>query len=136
MITEEIKEILKQTLHRQPEIMFAYLHGSILSSVSARDIDAAVFLYPEAYIRLAENGQLSIGLAIPLEMELEKHLSKKVDVQVLNNAPLSFKYRIVTQGLVIVDKDSNPRCDFEYLSRVEYFDFRPRRIEYLQEVMK
>ena len=133
---EEIKGLLTQTLQRQPEIMFAYLHGSILSSVIARDIDVAVFLYPEAYIRLAENGELSIGLAIPLEMELEKHLSRKVDVQVLNNAPLSFKYRIVTQGLVIVDKVSNTRCDFEYLSRVEYFDFRPRRKEYLQEVMK
>ena len=54
----------------------------------------------------------------------------------LNHAPLSFRYRVITDGKVIVDKDSNFRADFEYLSRVEYYDFRPRRKEYLQEVMK
>jgi len=115
--------------------MFAYLHGSTLSYENPRDIDIAIFIDPDKYNELVINGEVNMGFAIPLEMELERQIARKFDVQVLNEAPLSFRYRVVTQGVLAIDNDSNIRCDFEYLSRVEYFDFRPRREEYLQEVI-
>jgi predicted nucleotidyltransferase len=115
--------------------MFAYLHGSILSSASPRDVDIAVYLFPEKFEELTQRGELNLSFVIPLEMALEKETLHHVDIQVLNQAPLGFRYRIVTGGVVVVDKDSNLRCDFEHLSRVEYFDFRPKHKEYVQEVM-
>ena len=126
---------LERTLRAQPEVMFAYLHGSILSSDDPRDLDIAVYLFPEKFEELTQRGELSLSFVIPLEMALEKHLMCRIDIQVLNKAPLGFRYRIVTSGVVVVDKDSNLRCDFEYLSRVEFFDFRPKQKEYMQEVM-
>ncbi len=126
---------LKSVLANDPQIMFAYLHGSFLSSENPQDIDVAVYLFPEAFDRLHQDGEVSLSFAIPLEMELEKQLKKKVDVQVLNRSPLGFRYRVVTDGVVIDDKDSDIRCAFEYISRVEYYDFRPKRNEYLREVM-
>lgn len=134
-IIADIMEQVEHELSKRSEVMFAYIHGSTLSSGNHRDIDIAVFLFPDVYSKLTSNGEVSIGFAIPLEMELEKRISKKVDVQVLNRAPLRFRYRVITHGALIIDRNSNSRCDFEYLSRVEYFDFRPRRKEYLQEVM-
>ena len=119
----------------QDRILFAYLHGSVLSSENPRDIDVAVYLFPDLFDRLRRNGEVSLSFAIPMEMDLEKQLKKKVDVQVLNRAPLGFRYRVVTEGILIVDKDSNTRCDFESLSRVLYYDFRQKREEYLREVM-
>ena len=121
---------------KPPQVVFAYLHGSVLSVDNPRDIDIGVYLYADEFERLSRTGETSLSFAIPLEMELEKVLGHKVDVQVLNRAPLSFRYRVITDGFLIVDKDSNLRSDFEYLSRVEYFDFRPRSQEYLREVLQ
>ena len=117
------------------EAMFAYLYGSVLSSEDPRDIDIAVYLFPLDFERLSLDGDVSLLFAIPLEMDLEKRFLRKADVQVLNRAPLTFRYRVVTDGIIIVDKDSDTRCEFEYLSRVEYYDFSPRWKEYLREVV-
>ena len=126
---------LEFELNNQSQVMFAYLYGSVLSSENPRDIDIAIYMFPLDFEKLSCDAEISLSFAIPLEMNLEKQLKRKVDVQVLNRSPLSFRYRVITDGKVIVDKDSNTRCDFEYLSRVEYYDFSPRRKEYLQEVM-
>ena len=126
---------LEFELSNQSQIMFAYIYGSALSSDKPRDIDIAVYLFPKDFEKLSRDGEVSFSFAIPLEMDLEKQLKRKIDVQVLNRAPLSFRYRVISDGRLIVDRDSNARCDFEYLSRVEYYDFSPRRKEYLQEVM-
>ena len=131
-----IKKKLELQLEKQRMVMFAYLHGSALTDNNPRDIDIAVYLYGKAFSQLSRNGEISLSFAIPLEIDLEELLKRKVDVQVLNRAPLSFRYRLISGGILIVDKDSNLRSDFEYLSRVEYFDFKPRRNEYLREVMR
>lgn len=136
MKIESIKKKLKLRLERQRQVMIAYLHGSVLTKSNPRDIDIAVYLYPKIFDQLSSNGEISLSFAIPLEIDLEQLLKRKVDVQVLNRAPLSFRYRLISGGILIVDKDSNLRSDFEYLSRVEYFDFKPRRNEYLREVMR
>jgi uncharacterized protein len=126
---------LKSELIKQPEVMFAYIHGSVLLSENPRDIDIAAYLFPKEFRKLSRDAELSLCFAIPLEMNIEKKLKRKTDVQVLNRAPLSFRYRVIKDGKLIIDKDSNVRSDFEYLTRVEYFDFSPRRKEYLLEVI-
>jgi len=133
---DRIKKKLQLGLENQSQIVFGYLHGSALSIDNPRDIDLAVYLYADDFDQLNREGETNLSFAIPLEMDLEKLLMQKVDLQVLNRAPLSFRYRVITDGIVIVDKDSNLRSDFEYLSRVEYFDFRPRCDEYLREIMR
>ena len=135
MSLKAIVKQLKHTLANQSQILFAYLHGSSLSSEKPRDIDIAVYLISEEFDTLQTKAELSLGFAIPLEMNLEKQLKKRVDIQVINRAPLSFRYRVIKEGMLIIDNDSNKRCDFEYLSRVEYFDFSPRHKEYLREVI-
>jgi len=135
MKKSNIKNRIKQVLKERAEVLFAYIHGSILYSDNPKDIDVAVFLNPKEYNKLAYEGEQTIGFAIPLEIEIEMHLNQKVDLQILNKAPLSFRHNVITHGDVIIDKDSELRCDFEYLSRVEYFDFRPKRERYLREVM-
>lgn len=135
MKMEAIIKKSKEVLNNHPEVLFAYLHGSSLDTDKPIDIDIAVFLDSEVYRKVSLNGEVNIGFAIPMEMALERHLGKKVDFQVLNKAPLSFRYRVITKGILIIDNDIDIRCNFEYLSRVEYFDYRPRREEYLREVM-
>ena len=135
MKIDRIKKKLNLRLEKQSQILFAYLHGSVLSTNTPRDIDIAVYLYADDFDQLSREGEINLSFAIPLEMDLENLLSHKVDLHVLNRAPLSFRFRVITDGIIILDKDSNLRSDFEYLSRVEYFDFQPRRNEYLREIM-
>jgi hypothetical protein len=124
---------LKNVLSEHREISFAYIHGSYLTSESPRDLDIAVFLNQESYQSLSEAGEVNIGFAIPLEMEFDRRLRIKADVQVLNRAPLSFRHRVVQKGVLIVDDAVDLRCQFEYQARFQYFDFQPRRTKYLQE---
>ena len=135
MILSEIINPIKHILSKHTEIAFAYIHGSILESERPRDLDIALFIYYASYEKLTERGELSIGFAIPLEMEMEKRVNMKTDIQILNQAPLSFRHRVVKQGLLVIDNDVNLRCHFEYLSRYEYFDFLTRREEHFQEVV-
>ena len=135
MIPRQTVAKIKSFLSNNCEVAFAYVHGSALTTRSPRDLDIAIFLYAESYKRYADKGEVHTGFVIPLEMELEKELGAKVDIQLLNQAPLSFRHRVVQQGELIVDHAVSERCHFEYLSRVEYFDFAPRRREYLQEVL-
>ena len=135
MIEESDLKSLTDVLKGHREIVFAYLHGSSLEVYSSRDIDIAVYLQPEIMDRRDEGTCRDFDFSIPLEQEIEKLLKKPVDVQILNNAPLPFRFRVVSQGKTLVDRSPERREIFELLSRVEYFDFKPRREEYLKEAL-
>jgi predicted nucleotidyltransferase len=131
----KMQKYIAKILNEQTEVLFGYIHGSILSSDNPRDIDIAVFIDPGFYKELVTQGEVNMGFAIPLEIELERTVGKKVDVQLLNQAPLGFQYQVINGGILVTDKDSDIRADFECMTRVKYFDFRPRVQEYLQEIM-
>ena len=131
MNAESIRQIVAQTLAGNAEIDFAYLHGSVLESDCPRDIDVAICLGPVRYRLMRDAGRLHFDIVVPLEMNLEQALGRNVDLQVINDAPLSFRARVVSQGRVVCDRNVEARCDFECRARCEYFDFRPRRLEYL-----
>jgi predicted nucleotidyltransferase len=130
-----IIEQIRKMLADRPEIDFAYVHGSVIDHDAPRDIDLAIHLHEEAFARLGSGLGVTMDFAIPLEILLETEIGMAVDVQVLNSAPLSFRARVVSQGRTLIDHDPVGRADFEYRSRYEYFDFRPRRQEYLAGVM-
>ena len=123
-VTEEITAFLRG----QPDISFAYLHGSFLKAERFRDIDVAVFLKNPA------------SSPLPAEIRLETELSKvikkfPVEVRVLNHAPLSFRYNVIKDGSVIVVVDDALRCEFMETTLRDYFDFAPFRRLYLKEAL-
>ena len=135
MNRQEIINRVHKILDERAEIAFAYIHGSSLLVPEPHDVDIAVYLRADVFLRIMTTGSLHLDFAIPLEIEIEKALGRRADVQVINQAPLSFRARVSSGGVVVVDNDSDAREAFEHLSRYEYFDFRPRRQEYLAEVM-
>jgi predicted nucleotidyltransferase len=71
-----------------------------------------------------------------MEAELDKEVKKyPVEVRVLNNAPLSFRYNVLKHGKPIVVVDDDLRCDFMEATLSNYFDFAPFRKMYLKEAM-
>ena len=57
-------------------------------------------------------------------MELEAEVRLPVDVQVLNEAPLSFKYRVVTEGRLLLSRDERLRKELVNTITREYLDFQ------------
>lgn len=136
VIRETTIHTMVRVLRAHPEIVFAYLHGSFLTGNQPRDVDLAVFAVTSTFQALEQTHQVAMELAIPLEMEIQEAIGLPVDLQVLNQAPLEFRCRVVDHGQLLLDRDPNLREDFELLTRKEYWDFRPILEEHLQEALK
>lgn len=115
---KEIEKILKCELLRQPDIIFAYLHGSFLLPVPCGDVDVAVYLaekalQPEHWVYEAK-----------LAMQLDRLTGIPVDILTLNYAPVTVRYH-VTRGRLLFSKDEKLRFTFLEETWREYFDFQP-----------
>ena len=55
-----------------------------------------------------------------------------VDLRVLNDTPLEFRYNVIHDGIVIYSRDDKQRLEFESRALMEYFDFKPMIYQYNQ----
>jgi len=123
-----ILERLGDYLEKRPNLLFAYVYGSFMTAERFRDIDVAV------YLRQAPSTPLQA------ELEMETKLANLikgylVEVRILNNAPLSFRYNVIKSGKPIVVVDDDARTEFEEATLSHYFDFSPFRKIYLKETL-
>ncbi|NPV29750.1 MAG: nucleotidyltransferase domain-containing protein [Firmicutes bacterium] len=103
---EVILAKIKNLLEAQPEISFAYAHGSFLEQETFGDIDLAIYLSPVP----AGSGTY---YELALESALEELIHYPVDLRILNEAPLSFKYSVLRNGTRILEKDEDLRVAFQ-----------------------
>lgn len=120
---ELITSILKDTI-----VIFAYLHGSFLKE-SFRDVDLAVYL--ERPLEKKE----AIQFEFEMERELEKVVNFPVDVRILNNSPLSFRYNVIKKGNLLFSKNELVKSDFICLTLSMYHDFNFYRKRYMREAL-
>jgi len=104
------------------EILGVYLFGSILETTDLtqiEDVDIAFLLESDDSVNAFEK-------AIELNTELSQLLNfDKLDVVILNNAPLPFRYDIIVSGNLIYSKNDELRRDFEILFTKKYLKFKP-----------
>ncbi len=126
---ERLGEALAQELLLRPEIVFAYLHGSFVESGTFRDLDLAV------YLDLARAGcASSYEYETDLSVKLTLTLGMPVDVRVLNNASVAFRYHAL-KGRVRVVRNVEVLDDFRARTWDDYIDFDPFAKQYLREVL-
>ena len=93
---EQIAGALRRELEARPEVVLALLHGSFSKGGAYRDIDVAVWLDP---------GRLSLDdrfrYALDLSVHLQLQLGSPIDVRVLNDASLAFRYHAL-QGRPLI----------------------------------
>lgn len=126
---KQIVAVIKNVLITLPEINFAHLHGSFTGKKEFGDIDIAV------HLKEKNLPDPVINYEIDLEIMLEEVSKYPVDVRVLNNAPLSFKYQVIKSGKLLFEDDSDSRVEFQTRTLDFYFDFAPFRKQYLKEVL-
>jgi hypothetical protein len=122
-----ISKIVK-ALKSHQEISFTYLHGSFAKGNNFKDIDIALYL---------KNLPSS---SLDYELKMETKLSAVtggyiVDVRILNVSPLSFRYNVVKDGLILFAENDDERSNFQEATISMYFDFEPYRKLYLRETL-
>jgi predicted nucleotidyltransferase len=101
-----------------PEIQFAYLFGSAAAGrmTPSSDIDIAAFVDPSLD---AFDAQLNIMAAA------SRHLgTDRLDVVILNAAPVSLAGRVLGGRRVILDRHAFARHRYESLLMRQFADFR------------
>lgn len=127
-LVPEIKETLVAHLQGRPEICFAILYGSAAEGGPFRDLDIALWvdrrLVPESH---------DLDYAFDLADELERVVPYPVDVRVINDAPLPFRYNVSHGTKLVVNDDE---LFYTFLERTwdEYFDFEPVLLQYLRDL--
>ncbi len=116
MKQKEVIAKLKKFLEEFEEVKLAYLFGSLAMGKTGKlsDIDIAVLL----------DDELTPKQRLEIEMELISRISKllkteKIDLVVMNEAPLLLKYNIIKSGIVLKSADEALRIrkEAEIISR-------------------
>lgn len=126
-----IISLLTDNLRACAELDFTYIHGSFLSEEDFGDIDIAVYLKKGAN----PTSDSVTKFEIDLEIKLEKLTGYPVDVRVINNSPLSFRYNVLKSGKLLFAVNEDIQTDFAERTITAYIDFVPYRKRYLKEVL-
>ena len=126
---EQIVGGLQRELEVRPEVVLALLHGSFSKGGAYRDIDVAVWLDPE---RLSPDERFRYALDLSVHLHLQ--LGNPIDVRVLNDAPLAFRYHAL-QGSPLMVRDERFLDDLRARTWDDYLDFQPFARQYLREAL-
>lgn len=114
---QSIFDRLAGELAGTPEIVFAYVYGSILDSESVHDVDVGLYLdEPELPRRSEILGPLSDRLSAVIELN--------VDVRLLNVAPVSFLFHVF-QGHLLLSRDEELLTNLLEEVPRQYLDIAP-----------
>lgn len=105
-----------------PEIAAVYLYGSQATgdALPISDIDLALVLCAGA---APDDPLFAERVAVRVAEELETAL--EIDAHVVDTLPLAVLGRIVTTGVLLLERDASRRVEFETSTRRLYFDFLP-----------
>jgi len=112
---EEVLEEIKRRLEAEGDAVFAYAHGGFVEREYFRDVDVAVWL---------EDPSRSFYYAVDLSARLEVEVGLPVDLQVLNEAPLPFRFRVFARGRLLFSRDEELRSRLVDETVREYLDFK------------
>jgi predicted nucleotidyltransferase len=114
---EQVIRRLTEALRVHPNIVFAYLYGSVLDSERVHDVDIGLYLEKNDVGR-------THSLVDQLTSQLTADLHVPFDVRVLNGAPLTFLYHVFRGQLLFSRNDELLTTLLEEVAR-RYLDLAP-----------
>jgi len=126
--THDIQAALASQLRDRPEILFGLLYGSAAEGHPFQDLDVGVYVD-----RARVPPDLDVDYGFSLAEELNRRLPYPVDVRVMNDAPLAFRYN-VSCGTPLIVNDREAFLGFLERTWDEYLDFQPIAMQYLKEL--
>jgi predicted nucleotidyltransferase len=124
----DLAKTLATFLSAQPEIRFAILYGSAAEGGAFRDLDIGVFMD-----RTQVSADADLDYAFAVADELSGLVPFPVDVRVINDAPLPFRYN-VSRGIPLTGREEEDLYTFLERTWDECLDFKPILLEYLRDL--
>lgn len=126
-ITASLDE-LSSRLAGRPEVRFAIVFGSALGLGRPHDLDIAVMVDRTLVPRGTD-----MRYEVQLAAELDSAVPVPVDVRVINDAPLPFRFN-VSRGRPVAARDGAALAEFLERTWDEYLDFAPVARQYLLDL--
>lgn len=118
---EELRAIVSAVAAEVPQLAAVYLYGSRALGTAAvgSDVDLALVLTAgvETGPLLAETIAARVGERLDFAVEVDAHRADHLPLPVLG--------RVVTEGILLFERDASRRVEFETSTRRLYFDFQP-----------
>ena len=120
-LVSRLRPALASLLSHRP-VSLAYLYGSAGTGrmTPFSDVDIALVIDPA----LTPLERLKLVLALQVDLADGCELSN-ADVRIINDAPLVFRGRVVSDGTLLYARSESERIAFETTTRAEYFDYLP-----------
>lgn len=122
---EEIADTVRLAVERRPEITAAYLFGSAAAGHMRWDSDVDVAVLVEESVPKERTFDLEAELAA----ELEPKLRRRLDLVVLNRAPLLLRYMVYRANRPVFERDPGRAHIFQAQSLSRWYDFAPAHRE-------
>lgn len=116
------EERLGRFLRAEPDVILAYLFGSIVKGSAGMfsDADVAVLLEP------AESALDIVLRQLQLLEKVSPCVQGRTDLVLLNTASPLLVHEVVRHGRLLYARSDQARRDFEVRARRVYFDMKPR----------
>ncbi|MCY4078276.1 MAG: nucleotidyltransferase domain-containing protein [Acidobacteria bacterium] len=116
---DRVRRALVEALRSEPDVGWAWLHGSFLGDGGFHDVDVGV------HLAAAEDAH--VERALDLGLRLDRATRFPVDVQVLNGAPASFLFHVFRDGHLLLCRDDTGLANRMERTVREYLDVAPLR---------
>ncbi len=111
----KLLEGLREKIEGDGEVVFAYVHGGFVEASSFRDVDLAIWI---------KDSSKAFHYTVDFSVKLEIEVGIPIDVQVLNEAPLPFKYHVFTRGKMLFSRDESLRLKLVDETVRQYVDVK------------
>lgn len=128
---DDLVEDVRAVLEEHP-VAFAYLFGSRGRGDHGPESDVDVAVYLDDHLDPDERFRTHLRIGA----ELESALKRRVDVVVLNDAPLRLAGRIVTEHETVLGHDEPRRVRYEVDLFPQYIDFEHHARQLDRELLR
>ena len=114
---ERVARAVVAALESEPDLEFAWLHGSFLTADEFHDVDIGV------HLRMAAEARFQRGLE--LAVRLDQEIGFPTDVRVLNDAPITFLFHVFREGRLLLSRNDERLADLMERTVRDYLDAAP-----------
>ena len=119
----EIMDRVRAAVAEAPhDVVAVYLYGSYGRGAAGEDSDVDLGL-----LLAASPAPTLSNVARDVEATVESRIGKQVEAVALNCAAPDLVHRVLSDGVILLDRDKAARIRFEVRARNEYFDLEPVR---------
>ena len=126
----KIRDIVREEVTKPPDVIFAYLFGSFVEDRPFHDVDVGIYVTDGVDV-----WEIAFDVAERIEKALrEAGYRIPVDVRVLNEAPVGFRYHVY-RGELLFTRDEDLQSREVLYTGMRYLDMKPLLEQALKEAI-